>query len=73
MNIKRAQSLGCSSAKLTQETSSELENEAGGRGNRGTGCRLAEDKPEQLGGRGDGNAREKFEIAAEPIAAAATG
>lgn len=28
LNIKRAQSLGCSSAKLTQGTASELENEA---------------------------------------------
>jgi len=32
-----------------------------------------EDKPEQLDGRGDGNAREKFEIAAEAIATAGKG
>ncbi|KYM89488.1 hypothetical protein ALC53_02327 [Atta colombica] len=58
---------GCSSAKLTQGTSSELENEAEEEVTE-RGCRLAEDKPKQHGGRGNGNAREKFEIAAEAIA-----
>lgn len=39
LNIKRAQSLGCSSAKLAQGTSSELENEAEQQTERGSGGR----------------------------------
>lgn len=55
LNIKRAQSLGCFSAKLAQGTSSELENEAEetgkGRRRRQRGMTVAKDKRDQ--GRGE--------------------
>lgn len=51
LNIKRAQSLGCSSAKLAQGTSFELENEAEEAGKsrrrRQRGMTVAKDKRDQ--------------------------